>query len=1649
MVNRLVQRSAWFFALVAVMVVGGMLLGSSPAQAQLANTPWPKFGQDVRNTGQSPFGGVGASWQSAIGSAQAGPAIASDGTIYVGASSSFGSDSLYAINPEDGSVEWFFAPGDFSVRSIQPVIGGDGTIYIGGRSSDGGLLYAVRPDGSRKWEFFASETIRTTPVIGSDGTVYAISSDFESGTFHALNPSSGQPIWTVNIGSVDAAPTIASNGTIYVGDGDGTIYAVDPAAEEAVPLETTLSGGISGIAIGSGGILYVTYGSNQLAAIDPSSDTLLWSASADLFSITAPALGPNGRIFFGVGGEVDGAIYAFDTNGNELWSVATNGLIEAPPAVGNDGRLYVGIDDFTASDLVALDPADGSLIWAFGAGGSLNYPLALAADGTVYAGTGNGLASVIGPEIALSPPTLDFGTVGVGFSTTQQGLIENTGDAELEIASVSISGPDASAFVIESGSGSGTLAPGATRTVTVAFSPSSAGDKSATLTATSTTGSASSSLIGTGVDAPSATTNPATDVGATSATFNGFVNPNGAETTVIFEYGLTTEYGSTASAVQSPLAASTGSQAVSAAITDLEPGTTYHYRVVASNTAGETAGGDQTFTTGAAAPVALTEAATEIGGRTATLNGIVNPGGTETAVTFEYGLTPEYGTTVTAEGSPFSGTSDRSVSASVAELQANTTYHYRVVASNSAGEDAGEDRTFTTGAAAPLAATDPASEVTANGAMLNGTVAPGGLETTVTFEYGLTPEYGNTATAEQSPLSGTGDQAVSAAVAELASGTTYHYRVVASNSAGETAGDDQTFTTAATAPTVTTDPASEVGTTGAILNGTVNANGAATAVTFEYGLTTEYGSTITAEQSPVSGTTEQGVSAVLAELAPGTTYHYRVVASNEAGEVVGKDRTFTTEVAPPSAATNPASALSESGATLNGTVNPNGAETVVTFEYGLTPEYGTTATADQSPLSGTSDQAVSAAITGLDPGATYHYRVVASNSAGETAGEDQTFTTRAPVLSVTPSALSFDRLSVEDTSATQQVEIENSGDADLVIGAVALSSTEHFLIGSDTEESTLAPGAVRTVELAFAPTSGGTHDATLDIESNAGNAAVDLSGRGVAVDVSPPSQTIDVTGEPEEITVTASEGFEVQSGFLYFRRGGEQTYDRVPLTPESANQFTGALPGSVITERGVDLYAELTDGVLTATSPAQNPAGNPLHLRTQTASLPAEGAFTAETYRMISMPVVPGAETTLSVLDEYGAYEPQRWRLLRWDPEAGEGGSYRELEASQDFPALETPLAPGAAFWLITRDGESFSVENAQSTDGSAPFSIQLRPGFNQIANPFAYPVSWAQVEAPSGVDAPQEAFPPHSTVSVLEPWQGYWIFNRNSTPVQITVPPVEAGADVLAAAKQTEAAGLPFEARPEYTLQLSARLDVEGEAPMLRDRHNYVGWSARATQHFGAEDVPEVPPIGSHVRLSIVEDGTPLAGSLRPSDAEGYTWDLQVSAEVEEPFFRRKTVTVHLHDHGTRPADYQLQLIDRDHDRTRPITNSQFAVTLTPDHPTRHLRLVMGSPAFTEQEAAGVVPRTTALGAGYPNPAREAVSFEYQLSEEQRVVIAVYDVLGRRMQTLIDRQQPAGNHSVRWDGRQSNGAQAASGVYIVRMQAGSFSATRRIVLVR
>jgi WD40-like Beta Propeller Repeat len=186
----------------------------------------------------------------------------------------------------------------------------------------------------------------------------------------------------------------------------------------------------------------------------------------------------------------------------------------------------------------------------------------------------------------------------------------------------------------------------------------------------------------------------------TSATLEAVVNPEGHATRYHFEYGETASYSVSTSAVALPEAGFENGTAV-ANITGLQPDTTYHYRVVATSTAGTSFGPDETFRT--LPPVLIDEVwASNVASTSAVLAAHIDPLGVETKYDFEYGPTSLYGSTVpTPDGVIAADSGGITVEIPIQELQPDTAYHYRVTTENALGVVQSTDYSFTTQVASP------------------------------------------------------------------------------------------------------------------------------------------------------------------------------------------------------------------------------------------------------------------------------------------------------------------------------------------------------------------------------------------------------------------------------------------------------------------------------------------------------------------------------------------------------------------------------------------------------------------------------------------------------------------------------------------------------------------------------------------------------------------------------------------------------------------------------------------------------------------------------------------------------------------------------------------------------------------------------------
>ena len=259
---------------------------------------------------------------------------------------------------------------------------------------------------------------------------------------------------------------------------------------------------------------------------------------------------------------------------------------------------------------------------------------------------------------------------------------------------------------------------------------------------------------------------------------------------------------------------------------------------------------------------------------------------------------------------------------------------------------------------------------------------------------------GNPTTSDSKTNDGDGMGQFVSNLSGLNAGLTYHLRAYATNSVGTAYGDEITFLTLGKVPEAITQPATNITTSGATLNGTVNAHDLTTDVSFEYGLTTNYGQTINAAQSQVTGNSITNVSANISILTPGTTYHYRVKSVNSLGTTNGNDLTLTTVPVIPTLTTTPVTNRTTITAMTGGNITSDGGAAVTSRGVCWATTQNPTIS-NNKIIDGTGTGSFTSNMTGLQPETTYYVRAFATNSVGTAYGNQFDFKTLSTNMTVT------------------------------------------------------------------------------------------------------------------------------------------------------------------------------------------------------------------------------------------------------------------------------------------------------------------------------------------------------------------------------------------------------------------------------------------------------------------------------------------------------------------------------------------------------------------------------------------------------------------------------------------------------------------------
>lgn len=572
---------------------------------------------------------------------------------------------------------------------------------------------------------------------------------------------------------------------------------------------------------------------------------------------------------------------------------------------------------------------------------------------------------------------------------------------------------------------------------------------------------------------PEPTTDAASSVSYTTATLNSTVLTKSYSATVTF---CLSTVGSTSAntigdcavldnkigSVSGGSMSSNASATPSAAVTGLSTNTTYYFRVIATPSTGSAVYGSVlSFTTLTRAPAPTTNDPTSVSYTSATLNGSVTSHTYSTTNTFCIATSGTVGSTTIGTcltgklGSVTGGTqtanSSSTPSVAATGLTHNTTYYYKVIATPSTGSAVdGLVKSFTTlQIIDPTPVTVAADQVSTTSARIKSTVASNTYPiSTISFCLSATGSTGSPGTLGTCNAGTAGSISVSSLVANssaaptqvisgLSSNTTYYFKITVTDNQGNSfSGDVLSFTTDIIIPTATTTSASPVTDSDAHLNGSTQTGTFGGTVSFCLSTTGNVaGNTIGVCRSGNQGTisnetpnalTSSNHSLEVTSLSASTTYYFRIIITPSTGSIVyGEVKSFTTNaVGAPTAQTDPADEIGENEARLNSVImgGANGAN--ATFCVSTTGDAGAntigscgagtqgTVTPSSATTNATARPLV--LLTGLTPGTTYYFRIIATPTTGSpVSGIVRSFTTDTPPAATTNAATN-----VSETGAT-------------------------------------------------------------------------------------------------------------------------------------------------------------------------------------------------------------------------------------------------------------------------------------------------------------------------------------------------------------------------------------------------------------------------------------------------------------------------------------------------------------------------------------------------------------------------------------------------------------------------------------------------------
>ncbi len=496
-----------------------------------------------------------------------------------------------------------------------------------------------------------------------------------------------------------------------------------------------------------------------------------------------------------------------------------------------------------------------------------------------------------------------------------------------------------------------------------------------------------------------------------------------------------------------------------------------------------------------------------------------------------------------------------------------------------------------------------------------------------------------------------------------------------------------------------------------------------------------------------------------------------------------------------------------------------------------------------------------------------------------------------------------------------------------------------------------------------------------------------------------------------QVTITDAVGV-TQAQILYRPITTEANFTTLVLTRSTGDIFEGSLPSSAYNPIGIEFY-------ITASDAAGNIARSPVNgshyayitfpegkKTTLANALPA--GSTAEDYRIISVPFSASDNSVDAVLvPAIGERDSKVWRLLTLNS---------EQSGWDEYPKDFTNLIPGIGYWIIYKNGGAISlnVDSSPNVNRENLFSMTLAPGWNQIGNPYPFPMVWSEVLSangdPPGLRAPKVyKAGAYNDVEVIATTEGAFVHNLSPSSVTLNIPLV------------TSASGGRIKSISSDLGEREWIVPILLKCGPIETNIGGVGMSESANISIDDLDDFNPPSFQNTLQMEFPHPEHKIKFVARDvvDTRENYTWNFKVNTNT--------TQTTEFSWDNEAFGNNSRELFLFDVSLQKPVNMRQTGRYIFDPKVSGSFRIYFG-----EDLEEKIKPDFVLLGDAYPSPSAGQTTIPFALPDQSNVYhvkLEVYDMLGKKISTLHHGDLTPGFHRVAWDAENMN-----EGIYLYRL---------------